>query len=593
MNIWEILQIEKTTNKREIKRAYAKALKHTHPDDDPVAFQKLKEAFDLALKGQDFSVDYETLLYYDKSEQPSLETGEIKLNRTFSEKVLEIYNDFNKRIDGDKWRELFKDDYMTNLDSYIENRIFIANFLTKRGLFVPKEVIEVAFEFYDLDNLIIEKPDDELSFKLYHLKHLPPFSFEGLETLSEENCNLFIRTRYIAYNCSERLGVQSHIKRIKTILVGNPDLELMEIVSGIGNNNQALILRKINAFLEINPQHATARLFRLYLNKQLGHELNLDDLNYAKQDTYFSSIQLNNEGERLLFHIDKNELIGSIYFDLKDYQVAYNYLINAYDTSEKNIRAKITYCLKLKLKEEKKTSKNKKKINEIWTELSFYSLIAYERIHVSNRKMNILKLLFLGCIIANFFSPMVAKEEYKDYKALSGLKGIYRAFENPKELEDKSFFNNKAAFPIDEKTVSEVYSDGENNYFSLDFGSEQVILKNFDKIYEDEYEDETKTYVLGKLKSFKKSSSLYKDLINSDDEILLDKPIAKYYMNVNDFSYTQSRNVVKPEFVSYWISFVIILFLSIICIHLFERKRFWLGYRNENMQKFYTSKKDF
>ena len=50
MNIWEILEIEETNDKKIIKRAYAKKLKKTHPEDDPRGFQELKQAFDMALK---------------------------------------------------------------------------------------------------------------------------------------------------------------------------------------------------------------------------------------------------------------------------------------------------------------------------------------------------------------------------------------------------------------------------------------------------------------------------------------------------------------------------------------------------------------
>lgn len=47
--IWETLGIASTTNKREVKRAYAEAVKHCHPEENPEAFQKLYEAYQAAL----------------------------------------------------------------------------------------------------------------------------------------------------------------------------------------------------------------------------------------------------------------------------------------------------------------------------------------------------------------------------------------------------------------------------------------------------------------------------------------------------------------------------------------------------------------
>ncbi len=48
--VWAVLGIEPTDSERDIKRAYAKKLKVTRPDDDPAGFQELHNAFKTALK---------------------------------------------------------------------------------------------------------------------------------------------------------------------------------------------------------------------------------------------------------------------------------------------------------------------------------------------------------------------------------------------------------------------------------------------------------------------------------------------------------------------------------------------------------------
>ncbi|MFK3798508.1 J domain-containing protein [Pseudomonas sp. NPDC088444] len=49
MNPWTVLGLEDDADERTVKRQYAKLLKVTRPDDDPEAFQRLREAYERAL----------------------------------------------------------------------------------------------------------------------------------------------------------------------------------------------------------------------------------------------------------------------------------------------------------------------------------------------------------------------------------------------------------------------------------------------------------------------------------------------------------------------------------------------------------------
>lgn len=50
MNVWSILGIQASGDEREIKRAYARALKTARPDEDPQRFQDLRAAYETALR---------------------------------------------------------------------------------------------------------------------------------------------------------------------------------------------------------------------------------------------------------------------------------------------------------------------------------------------------------------------------------------------------------------------------------------------------------------------------------------------------------------------------------------------------------------
>lgn len=59
LNIWKILGISKTKDKNKIRRAYAKALKNSNPEEKPEEFKKLRKAFEEAIEFADYDYDYE------------------------------------------------------------------------------------------------------------------------------------------------------------------------------------------------------------------------------------------------------------------------------------------------------------------------------------------------------------------------------------------------------------------------------------------------------------------------------------------------------------------------------------------------------
>ena len=49
MNAWELLEIEPTSDKKEIKKAYARLLKQYHPEENPEEFKQIQAAYQQCL----------------------------------------------------------------------------------------------------------------------------------------------------------------------------------------------------------------------------------------------------------------------------------------------------------------------------------------------------------------------------------------------------------------------------------------------------------------------------------------------------------------------------------------------------------------
>lgn len=69
MDCWQVLGIDATDDLKAIKRAYAKKLKLTHPEDDPSGFMQLRDAFDQAKSIADYRIQVESTIEVSALEQ--------------------------------------------------------------------------------------------------------------------------------------------------------------------------------------------------------------------------------------------------------------------------------------------------------------------------------------------------------------------------------------------------------------------------------------------------------------------------------------------------------------------------------------------
>ena len=90
MNCWEILEIGATSDEREIRRAYAKKLKTTRPDENPQGYQQLREAFDEALT---------IAPYYQEEQEKSIRLSDFQ--ESAPEKAVDLVREFVEQPQAD------------------------------------------------------------------------------------------------------------------------------------------------------------------------------------------------------------------------------------------------------------------------------------------------------------------------------------------------------------------------------------------------------------------------------------------------------------------------------------------------------------
>lgn len=218
MGIWDILGIDRTKDRTQIKKAYAKMLKVYHPEDDPEGFMKLRKAYEDALR-QAEHIDHpveikkfeiqpvqeaKELIHGEASYDVDDEKGELleltyvpdkKPFNTFSENNIDpmkdfasIYNDVFKRRDLRCWQSFFQELSLIKLENLCK-RVF--SFLNENGD-IPHEV----WRFLDEQLLL----SNNKAFKWQELiKYDFGLSFDYFDESAECDFTEYSRLRFSSF----------------------------------------------------------------------------------------------------------------------------------------------------------------------------------------------------------------------------------------------------------------------------------------------------------------------------------------------------------------------------------------------------------
>ena len=167
---YQILKISENASETEIRDAYRRLLPENNPEDNPEGFMQLRQAYDTAMQ----------YLYELEEEEDDIE-DELSEIDIFMMNVEKIYDDIRLRSNIEKWKELFKDDLCTGLDTSddVENRLL--SFLMTHTC-LPHEVwlcINKVFDITDdMDNLGRIFPKDFLDYVKYKIENDSYFPYE-------------------------------------------------------------------------------------------------------------------------------------------------------------------------------------------------------------------------------------------------------------------------------------------------------------------------------------------------------------------------------------------------------------------------------
>lgn len=291
MNIWEILDLQVTNDKKKIKSAYRAKLRELNPESEPEAFMELREAYEKALKESDKKKDDEA----KKEELQELSDNKNPI-ACWKEKLKILYKDNSKRFQTKEWEALFLDDVCFSLDTRDEaGKEFMAFF--GEYSYISQEVLKKAEEVFHFTQKI-EQLKEEFPWELvdyfisYKLKEeeFPQYKYFAQNPLKEADYDQYIEDFLkLCVACDEdnKKEAMRILKRLDETGIRHPSTEIKrayiyrddeKIVNKIlddientwGEYDEAIFLRG-EQLLEKNPKEAE-KCFRrvLEMNPDFG-----------------------------------------------------------------------------------------------------------------------------------------------------------------------------------------------------------------------------------------------------------------------------------------------------------------------------------
>lgn len=235
MNYWEILGIKETIDKQAIKEAYMAKLTLFHPEEDPEGFQRLRAAYETAIKQAD--------------KEPEVDNSPVGL---WLQKVENVYEDFTKRVNPDAWRELLEDEVCFQIDSVEEAGNKLLTFLMDYYR-IPHEIwciLEMHFVWKDKkEELYKEFPSRFVDFIFAQIEYEDSIDYKKFKLETGKEYDSWFS---IYYDLQEAIDegrleeAKDFLADIKALDIEHPNSTILEVryLLEVGDILQARVLAK-------------------------------------------------------------------------------------------------------------------------------------------------------------------------------------------------------------------------------------------------------------------------------------------------------------------------------------------------------------
>ncbi|MDE5966006.1 MAG: tetratricopeptide repeat protein [Lachnospiraceae bacterium] len=173
--IWKVLEIEQTRDEDAIKTAYRRKVVTVNPEDDPEGFQKLREAYDEALR------------LANQPEEEEQQEPQTDLDRLMA-RAEKIYMNLDTRMEEACWKEWLAEPLCEGLDTADEVREALLAFLMGH-FYLPHEIWELfdkQFQIVSEQKYLADTfPVDYLEYVKFHIQNEDFFEFHKLMDRSE------------------------------------------------------------------------------------------------------------------------------------------------------------------------------------------------------------------------------------------------------------------------------------------------------------------------------------------------------------------------------------------------------------------------